>query len=243
MYLASKSPQRRALLQALAIDFEVVLPDYEEVDGEGLLPAQLVEGHSRGKALSVAAKLSPQLPDQPVLGVDTMVAVDGRTVGKAHDEATAREFLGRMSGNIHLVYSGITLVSTVNATAQNMECPEPAPQGQPGRNDEFWREGSSESHWSGAATEKIGDQAVRVDTRHACTEVRFIRLTKADIDAYIATGEWRERAGAYAIQGRASGFVADIRGDYTNVVGLPVSLLVEMLRAINLWPPSDWTSQ
>lgn len=56
--------------------------------------------------------------------------------------------------------------------------------------------------------------------RHVETIVRFKRLTAAEIDDYIATDEWRGKAGGYAIQGHAAAFVAAINGSYTNVVGL-----------------------
>ena len=54
------------------------------------------------------------------------------------------------------------------------------------------------------------------------TGVTFRPLAPADIDRYVASGEWRERAGAYAIQGVGSALVAAVDGDYFNVVGLPV---------------------
>src|ERR671928_227879 len=62
----------------------------------------------------------------------------------------------------------------------------------------------------------------------AVTRVRFRLLEQRDVDWYLATGEWRERAGGYAIQGRGAALVAEIEGDYWNVVGLPVALLVEL---------------
>jgi septum formation protein len=61
------------------------------------------------------------------------------------------------------------------------------------------------------------------------TRVWFIELTERDIDWYLATGEHRDKAGAYAIQGHASRFIPRIEGSYSNVVGLPVSVVVEML--------------
>jgi septum formation protein len=54
------------------------------------------------------------------------------------------------------------------------------------------------------------------------TRVRFKRLTSEDIEAYLASGEWRGKAGGYAIQGLAGAFVVKIVGSYSNVVGLPL---------------------
>ena len=67
------------------------------------------------------------------------------------------------------------------------------------------------------------------DVRHDVTRVTFRPLTARDLAAYLATGEWRERAGAYAIQGRGAALVQRIEGDYLNVVGLPGALLVRLL--------------
>jgi septum formation protein len=64
---------------------------------------------------------------------------------------------------------------------------------------------------------------------HCVTTVTFRPLRDAVIDAYVATGEWRERAGAYAIQGYGSALVSTVHGDYFNVVGLPVALLAGTL--------------
>jgi septum formation protein len=62
----------------------------------------------------------------------------------------------------------------------------------------------------------------KVWRRHVETVVRFKRLTRDEINAYIATDEWRGKAGGYAIQGRAGAFVTSINGSYTNIVGLCV---------------------
>ncbi|MGI9387734.1 MAG: Maf family nucleotide pyrophosphatase [Methyloligellaceae bacterium] len=61
------------------------------------------------------------------------------------------------------------------------------------------------------------------------TRVRFKRLSLEEIDSYIASREWRDKAGGYAIQGLAAAFVRKVNGSYTNVVGLPVSEVVQML--------------
>jgi septum formation protein len=70
----------------------------------------------------------------------------------------------------------------------------------------------------------------RIDTRSESTTVEFARLTDEEIDWYVASGEPLDKAGAYAIQGLASRFVTRIVGSYSNVVGLPVALVHDMLR-------------
>jgi len=67
------------------------------------------------------------------------------------------------------------------------------------------------------------------DIEHEATQVAFRELTARELGTYVATGEWEGRAGAYAIQGRGASLVRFIEGDYLNVVGLPVALLVRLL--------------
>ena len=68
------------------------------------------------------------------------------------------------------------------------------------------------------------------DVRSETTAVHFSALSDADIRDYIATGEPMDKAGAYAIQGAASRWISKLEGDYSNVVGLPVALVLQMLR-------------
>jgi septum formation protein len=70
------------------------------------------------------------------------------------------------------------------------------------------------------------------------TRVTFRALGRDEIEAYVATGEGKDKAGAYAIQGAAAGFVRRIEGSYTNVVGLPLCEVVEALRAACLLGPA-----
>lgn len=69
----------------------------------------------------------------------------------------------------------------------------------------------------------------RLITRRVETAVAFRRLDAAEIDAYLATGEWHGKAGGYAIQGMAARFIRTIIGSYTNVVGLPLFETVNLL--------------
>jgi septum formation protein len=77
-------------------------------------------------------------------------------------------------------------------------------------------------------------EADRTRTAAARTLVEFRDLDAAAIDSYLDTGEWRERAGAYAIQGRGAVLVRAIDGDYLNVVGLPVATLVDLMPGLAL---------
>jgi septum formation protein len=171
LVLASRSPQRRAILEQLAIEFRVEVPDVQEVTrGE---PRRLVAENARRKAAAVSG--------ERVLGVDTAVVLDGRAFGKPGDLAEADAFLRRLSGRTHEVMSGIAL---------------------------------------------RGGRGERSDV--AVTRVRFRLLERADIDWYLASGEWAERAGGYAIQGQGAALVEAIEGDYWNVVGLPVAALLRL---------------
>ncbi len=78
---------------------------------------------------------------------------------------------------------------------------------------------------TGVALLGPGISAVEVAT----TTVEFAPMTSEDIERYVATDEWRDKAGAYGIQGRAGRFVTRLDGSYTNVVGLPVSLVYHLL--------------
>jgi septum formation protein len=177
LVLASRSPQRRAILESLGVAFEVRVTDVVE-EGEGV-PAAVAGENALRKALAADGG-----PGELVLGVDTLVATGLEIWGKPPAEEAARDTLRQLSGRTHDVVSGVAL--------------------------------------------RREDGTVQATT--AVTQVTFRALDDATIDWYLATGEWRERAGGYAIQGRGALLVTRIEGDYLNVVGLPVAALVE------LWP-------
>ena len=74
------------------------------------------------------------------------------------------------------------------------------------------------------------------DTRVAESEVRMLPLSAAEIDWYVRTGEPLDKAGAYAVQGKGAMFIDSIHGSYTNVVGLPLATLFQMLRRAGIDP-------
>jgi septum formation protein len=176
LILASASPRRREILTALRIEFDVVVPEVQELtEGD---PERVVIENARRKARAVNGGPA----GVPVLGVDTEVVLDGRVLGKATDRAAARTRLKKLSGRTHEVLSGVVLAP-----------PE--------------------------AEERRGI---------ARSEVAFRSLDEATIEMYLDSGEWRDRAGAYAIQGLGSVLVARVEGDLSNVIGLPVRRLLEL---------------
>ncbi len=190
LVLASRSPQRKHLLIQLGIPFRVVVSEHDEDTHEGE-PVRTVERNARGKAEEVLAR-EMLAPGELVLGVDTVVVIDGAVLGKAGGEEQAAAFLRTLSGRRHEVFSGLHLCA-----------------------------------------------AERAVTTHAVTGVTFRPLDEDEIARYVASGEWRERAGAYAIQGLGSALVAAVDGDYFNVVGLPVPALVQALADFGI-PPFGW---
>ena len=77
----------------------------------------------------------------------------------------------------------------------------------------------------------------RLTERLVTSVVGFMRLTPAQIDDYLAGGEWEGKAGGYAIQGRAAGFIRFLSGSYSNVVGLPLFETAQLLRGQGLLRP------
>jgi len=104
--LASASPRRQELLRQIGCAFRVVVSEAEELSDDGISPDRLAEENARRKAKDVAAKEGGNVP---VLGADTVVAVDGMILGKPKDAADAARMLRLLSGRQHFVYTGIAL--------------------------------------------------------------------------------------------------------------------------------------
>jgi len=104
--LASRSPRRRELLDQIGIAYELVDVEVDESPRDGETPAAQVERLARAKA---EAGRAARGDGPPVLGADTLVAVDGVTLGKPRDRDEALDMLARLSGRSHEVWSGIAL--------------------------------------------------------------------------------------------------------------------------------------
>lgn len=110
--LASASPRRRELLQNMGLGFEIITSDGAEQVFENELPQDTVKRLSSEKALNVA-KRAPY-DDCIVIGADTVVAIDGKILGKPEDEGDAKRMLTLLSGRTHKVYTGVSVIETTS---------------------------------------------------------------------------------------------------------------------------------
>ena len=204
LILASSSPRRQELLRAAGIAFTVEAADLPEVPHPGEPSQQFAERMAREKATAVAQRRVRA--GEWVLAADTVVFVNGEILGKPADApdpaADAARMLRLLSGREHRVITGVCLLDS----------------GQ-------WSVGS------GQQNPALNRRPSAVDfVASETTRVWMDALTEDDIRDYISSGEPLDKAGAYAIQGRASRWIPRIEGCYFNVVGLPVPLVYRMLR-------------
>lgn len=111
LILASSSPRRRELLALLQRPFEIITAETDESAGSYEAPERLVRRLSLGKAAAVADSVGP---GALVLGADTVVALDGRILGKPRDEHEARAMLVALRGRTHHVFTGVALIDTTS---------------------------------------------------------------------------------------------------------------------------------
>lgn len=104
--LASGSPRRKELLQQINARFDIRISTAEELSGDEISPAEMVEKNAAAKAKAVA-RLHP---NQAVLGADTVVTLDGHTYGKPNSREDAVKMLKEFSGKTHQVLTGIAWV-------------------------------------------------------------------------------------------------------------------------------------
>jgi len=201
LILASSSPRRQELLREIGIPFQVHAANINEDQKPEEAPIAYALRLAREKAEAVAARY----PESYVLGADTIVVLKGEVLGKPIDHADAVRMLRLLSGQTHEVTTAVSLIAP-NALAPNT---------------------SVLPHTSAPNTVAPGTLA---ETRASTTKVYFREIAEAEIQQYVAGGEPMDKAGAYAIQGGASRWTDRIEGEYSNVVGLPLSLVTEMLR-------------
>ena len=181
LVLASGSPRRLELLRQLGLSFEVRPPEVDESLLPDERPEAAAERLGRQKALRAAG------PGALSLGCDTLVVHGGAILGKPSSPAAAAAMLERLSGQQHVVFTGIALAT-----------PD------------------------------------RIESAVEATRVWVRPLSMRECEEYAATGEPRDKAGAYGIQGFGTAIVERIDGDHTNVMGLPVRRLLELFERFDL---------
>ena len=138
-----------------------------------------------------AAKAAAQVEDgELVLAADTIVVLDGETLGKPRDPADARRMLAAIAGREHTVLTGVALCDAA------------------------------------------GGAGCRHEAAVEASRVRMARMSQADVEWYVATGEPLDKAGSYAVQGVGALFVEAVYGNYSNVVGLPLPATWRLFRAL-----------
>ncbi len=183
LHLASASPRRREILEALGLAFT-----YGGVDvDESPLPNEPADAMVVRLAVAKAQAAREAGAHGVILGADTAVVLGERTFGKPASEREAVAMLGSLSGRTHEVLTGVALLCEGHAA-----------------------------------------------TALSRTEVRFRDIDPAEAADYWQSGEPRDKAGAYAIQGKGGVFVAGLCGSYSGVVGLPVFETAQMLSAVGV---------
>jgi septum formation protein len=171
------------LLEACGLSFRIIPAAIDERP----YPNEPAEVYVRRLALAKAAAVARDHPGAVVLGADTIVTIDQDLLGKPRDLDEARQMLGRLSGNVHEIVTGVAVL------AVEME-----------------------------ASEVV------------MSRVLMRRLTETTIAWYLATGEPFDKAGAYAVQGLGGTLVEWVEGSYTNVVGLPLTETLALLRRFDV---------
>lgn len=173
LILASRSPRRIELLHRFGVPFDSWSPD---VDESCDLPAgKAVRELSIRKARAAAEVF----PGAYILAADTLVSVDGMSLGKPRDTDEAAEMLRLLSGRTHQVYTGVTVIDPYGSAETGMDR----------------------------------------------TDVTFIPVPETEILDCVSTGEPLDKAGGYALQGRAGLWISRIDGSDTSVIGLPLYLV------------------
>ncbi len=194
VFLASQSPRRRAAIQEICNNFNILNPGLDEPDWNGLeTPKAYLSRCVEHKMLSSLEYLWRQKHHTPWLLVvaDTSVILDHEVLGKPANKSEAVSMLSRLSGKRHEVWTRIGIASGV------------------------------------------GTQVVFKKFQTEVSSVWFRSLAKNEVLSYVATGSSYDKAGAYGFQDQALRFVRRMEGSYSNVVGLPVLSLENLMLEAN----------
>ncbi len=182
--LASSSPRRKELLKLVGIDPRIIIPRVDE----SMKPGESIETFLRRVTLAKGEAVTrEEFYDIPVISADTIVLCENRPMGKPADRDEAAGFLRTLSGNVHEVWTGVSVRY---------------------RGTPYYD--------------------------YARTRVVFAEISEEELRYYLDNEDYLDKAGAYAIQGRAAVFVKKIDGCYFNVMGFPLNLFYNMLKEIGI---------
>lgn len=199
--LASGSPRRKQLLEWAEVPFEIIVRDTPETWPAGMAVIDVPVHIARNKALAVQAAAPP---GRIVIAADTVVVLGDEIIGKPRDRDDAVAILSRLSGKRHEVITGVVLRRGGGAGARDIGAPMVGRDGM-----------------------EAGEEQAFADV----TSVWFHELSRAQLEGYVDRYKPYDKAGAYAIQ-EWIGVVGiqKIEGDFYNVMGLPVSRVVQALK-------------
>jgi septum formation protein len=209
LVLASASPRRRELLTQAGFTFEVHPAHIPESPKPNEDPIAYVVRLAREKAEAAYAVLSRDATPDPLRQAQGRPSTAVAAATSAQDDS-----LVVLGADTTVVLDGLILGK-----------PEDAADAA-----RMLRLLSGRTHRVITGVAVV--TAARTEVSAEVTAVKFLTLSDEEIAAYIATGEPMDKAGAYAIQGRAAKWIPRIEGDYFNVVGLPIALVSTLLESI-----------
>jgi septum formation protein len=205
--LASRSPRRQELLSQIGFKFDLLDIDTDETVKFNEEPLNYVKRMAVQKAEAAWQSLSltkmVNYQTRPVLTADTSVVLGQTILGKPESQQHAADMIAQLSGQSHQVMTAIALSYLVKDSSI-----------------------STQTSTSGNQHQSF---IPRITVETSVTQVTFAKLSATQIQDYINLGEGLDKAGSYAIQGRAAAFVESIEGSYTGVVGLPLYQTNELL--------------
>jgi septum formation protein len=237
LILASASPRRAELLRSAGYTFDVVVADVDESIRPGESPSLYVRRLAAEKSAAALRRITADLKvrttlDGTALPADPKVftTADGRA-GTADLKVCTTSDGTRSDGTE--VVQAFRPADSIVLGADTTVVVDGEILGKP-RDDEDGRamlrrlSGKTHQVMTGVSLRRGAFEVGRVEI----TSVVFRAMTEEDISWYAASGEGRDKAGGYAIQGLASRFIPSISGSYANVVGLPVATVAELLRSL-----------
>lgn len=232
--LASASPSRRRILAGSGITPHVIVSDVDEAAVEAAHPDADVRAlagvlaEAKGRAvldriLTGAAEIPGDSGTAVLIASDSILDLGGRPVGKPHTAEATRRVWEEMGGTRAHLHTGHCVARLDRGAPVGSPAPDAGPAAA----------GHGQAGW--------GLTGITVET--ASTVIRTARPSPAELEAYIATGEPLEVAGALTIDGFGGAFVTGIEGDHHNVIGLSLPVLRRLVTGLGVFWPSLWDAR